>query len=268
VTGDCLGACNLQYDAGAALYAALHNKVTTTCAATCEIGANWTCVGHVEWPAIKAPVRMLTASFEGFGSSHPAVGLTVRMCRAADPICSEWVDRQITDARGVAHFTDATTINATGYGLNGSLNFSGADVYPQFILWGFPLSEPNGAIGIPLFVFSPTDVETLMLLAGETKVAGTGHLGVVALDCLGTQAPGVRFPPIGGVRPYYVTGASTGLSQNAGSTDVPGVAFYFNVPPGPVDLVATPAVLGRPSSRVSAFVVQDTLTQVAMAPTP
>ncbi len=64
---------------------------------------------------------------------------------------------------------------------------------------------------------------------------------------------------------HYLRGGF--VADGAGTGSI-GLAFFFNVPPGPITLVATAPAVGRVVSRVSAHVHADALTEVALLPTP
>jgi hypothetical protein len=91
-----------------------------------------------------------------------------------------------------------------------------------------------------------------------------------AFDCARTVAPGVVFTidPVdsdGGTRVFYTT-QSGNFSCTATQTDKSGGAVIVNVPPGPITLTATPAVLGpgHPSSKVAAFARAGWITSALM----
>ncbi len=269
LTGDCIGACSIDHDAGVALYSTLLLALAGRCQQSCDVGGNWSCVGHVQWPTAKTDTRVLTVTFVNIVGGEPMAGVSVKMCGGAD--CSPPIDTGTSDANGTVHLTDTTSAtNGQGYGLNGYLDVSGPNVYPALVYWGFPLSEGDALFGTPIPLF-PADQWTTFTQGTISVDPTRGTIAAAALDCLGDQATGVSFSATGvgfdqetSVR--YLQGTS--ISPTATHTDHAGIGFVFNVPTGSVDVTATPVGLGQVYSMNTVQVRQGTLTEVGMSPTP
>lgn len=293
VTGDCAGACSLPANDGGvslclgtcgafrcitsctsgpespdSLYADFYGPVSGQCQSECNAGGNWSCVGHVQWPAAKALTRALTVGLVDILDGHPEGGVTVTMCGVGDPACVTKIDQQVTDTSGLARLVDDTAVvNGQANGLLGYLELSSPNLYPTIIYWGFPLSEPEGVLATPLPVFSTFEWPFVPeSYPGVIADPARGHIAIVTVDCLGNQAAGVTFSANGidaATQLLYVAGETLNA---VGPTDGKGVAFFVNVPLGSIDIAATPVRLGRVSGHISVFVRPGTLTQVSLAP--
>jgi hypothetical protein len=273
VTGDCVGACALADGIGTTIYSKFTTPLIQQCQQSCEIGANWTCVGRVAWPPAKALTRALTVHLD-----PEDAGLTVKLCDGLDVNCANPVGDQIgtTDATGSVTLIDSspTTSNGQNYGLDGYLDLappatSPQEILPTLVYWNFPLSEPDADLVTKIPVFMPGELDAISNAAGVTRDPSLGIIGLVALDCLGVMAPGVTFAlTSGGGADTKIVYILTQGADQLGPTDDNGAALFVNVPAGPVTVTATPIALGRVSSRASVFVRAGEITEVNMSPTP
>jgi hypothetical protein len=284
VTADCIGECALEHDAGSFLYDGLNVAIQGSCRTPCDFGQNWTCVGNVVWPTTSTPVRKLRLSFQDKIANAPNIGMKVLVC--GDLQCNSPLDSETTNDAGVVQVSDNSKVNASGYGLEGYLDLSGGTVptenepiFPTLLVWGFPLSEGNGAIGETIPTLSLLDFAGLPGdVPGLSIEPGRAHLGLLAVDCLGNQSDKVTFslgPDAGDEETRIVYVAGIAPAPGATYTDQDGVAFVFNVPipddagRATVDVYATPEALdGGVSSHQIAYIRSDTLTLVNMQPTP
>jgi hypothetical protein len=273
VTGDCVTACGAAHPTGNDVYDSFVNPLGSACQEPCEIGANWTCVGRVAWPAAKALTRALTVRL-----TPPSAGVTVKLCDWTDVTCASPVDNQVktTDSAGSVTLLDSspTSLNGQNFGLDGYLDLStpGVDpppLIPTLVFWNFPLSEPQANLNTAIPVFSASELDLVLSTGGVTVDTQRGIVGVVALDCLGVQAPGVTFTMTSGAdaETQIVYAVQQGVNQ-VGPTGDNGTAFFANVPAGPVTITATPVALGQVSSNAHVYVRAGGLTEVAMLPTP
>lgn len=278
----CVGSCPTQCvarcsdtEAGAPpFYYDFSASITGMCEDQCQIGNNWWCVGNeqYQYPAAISATRQLTVGFIDDIVQEPQVGVTVKLCNSHDPTCTMWLDSQVTNDGGVVTLTDPTGAgNGADFGLIGFLELSGPLLQQTTVYWGFPLSEPHGVIGTPIPVFTSMDWAGFLAVSQVTADPTRGHIAVVALDCLGYQAPGVTFTASG-------TDASTTLLYNRGgsvpspdgATDQSGTAFFVNVPADQAVVVsAMPAGLGgQISGQQSVYIRAGWVTEVSVAPSP
>jgi hypothetical protein len=151
----------------------------------------------------------------------------------------------------------------SGLGLNAFLQLTSPTIVPTLFYWGFPLSEAAVAFTGHFYdirIFTPAELQASLTATRITQDPSRGMIGVGISDCLGSTAAGVQMTfdvsdPL--IQTYY-----------GATTEMAGVFAMFDVPPGYVNLTATPPALTTPSSHVSVLVRAGTLTEVYMAPTP
>jgi hypothetical protein len=291
-TGDCVGAC-LEIDGGNSFFQ-LFTPVSFDCSDPCQIGENWECLGRFQWPLSPDMGLQLTLSLATFLSGAPVAGAAVTMCApsmndysdasadGATTGCADPVTSGTTDDAGAVTFFYAP-LNRNGMspgGINGFLDLTSSNVglYPTLVYWGFPFV--SGLIADAIRVFPASDwqiaaVPTINAAAGPLDPS-RGVVVAAVLDCFGDKARNVTVALSGaddaGSTPYYLRSPSGGeysLASGPGeSTDTNAAAVFVNVPPGLVDVIATPVSVGRPSSRASVLVRAGTLTEVNLQPTP
>ena len=265
VTGDCVGACAGSGTSFFSGFWPLPQEVN----AACDVGGNWACVGHVQWPEVSIQSQGLTVELTD-PFKNPLEGITVSMCARPDPTCPQPLSTAQTNSGGVVSLTAALFTNQS-LGLDGFLDIQDTNLEPTLIYWGFPLSMLHGVIAFPIPVFSTLDWSVISW-PGDAGALTGGVIAATALDCFGEAAPGVTLSLDGGgaeePAAVYVSAASLTLSTTDTMTESNGIAFFINVPTGPVDVIATPGVLGRPSGRVSVYAQAGTVTEAAISPTP
>jgi hypothetical protein len=277
VTGDCVAACHFENPDGNDLQQAFIADVTAPCQSACELGSNWSCVGHVIWPSSKEPDKSLTVTLVHLINQSPVpAGVMVAVCNPADFDCATPIgEAQLTASDGTVTVPvrGDTGLNGQDLGLNGYLDISSdqvpPEVVPSLVYWGFPLVDKQAILTAPIVVPSPVDLAAIYAVANVAIDAQRGTLGVVALDCPGIQAIGVTFAATGvdeETQLRYVIDRST--LAPGGPTTSTGSAIFLNVPPGDVTVTATPVSLGRPSSTIKVHVRAGAYTGAAMLPSP
>jgi hypothetical protein len=121
---------------------------------------------------------------------------------------------------------------------------------------------PGGPLSAATLSFPPARSPPLIPSGDLAKVGDPtlGYIGAYALDCTGSLAAGVE---------VSADNADAGVPFHwSGATGQNGGASFYNVPEGPLVLTATPASLGKVSSRVSVYVRAGASTQVVLLPTP
>jgi len=294
-TGDCSGTCNAPEDDGGTPFCVANcgpsqcvapcsggpastlefnfsAQVDGMCEDQCRIGNNWWCVGNeqYQYPAPISATRQVIVGFIDDVKSQPQVGVTVEMCSSKDPECAAPLDTQVTNDGGVVTMTDQSGAgNGGDIGLNGFFKLTSPSLYPTTVYWGFPLSEPHGVIGTPIPVFPAGDWQDLLEVADVSADSMRGHIAVVALDCLGSQAPGVTFTATGTDSETTLLYFVGGTLSTDGGTDRSGSAFFLNVPVGTTTVSAIPAGLGgQISGQETVYVRAGAVTEVSVAPTP
>jgi hypothetical protein len=266
VTGDCIGAC--AGPSGTDFFKSFWPLMY--CQSACGVGDNWACVGHIQWQetsflSLHLTVQLVDYNFMMGGAES---GVTVSMCTGSDATCQRPVDREATDSQGYVTLTDPV-IGDQNLGLDGFLDVSAADLYPTHFYWGFPLTAIHGLIAFPLPVVSQVDwSQTWNGLGPLAPDPALGVILAVPLDCFGSLAPGVTLAIAGSdAVPLYLSGANV-INPSGTMAASNGIGVFIDVPPGAIDVIATPAGFAHPSSRVSVSVQAGILTVVGLAPTP
>jgi hypothetical protein len=280
-TPDCRFACALEHDAGLQLLRPLQEDYSGICATPCAYGNYWACVGNVSWPGVSAPSVELVVPVIDFTNHLPVSGETVSVClscpcgTSVTPVLAQGT----TDDAGTVSLAVPQIVSAADVGLMGCVEVTSPDAstVPYFGYWGYPFSQAvvNPALGPgspaanlaaqSAQVFTPAEFAGATQYIGVTQLSGRGSIGAAVFDCLGNPAGGVQVA-IDSHDPLITVYSA---SDDAGTTTAAGLAFFYNVPPGTVQVTATPVSLGRgPSSVETVIVAADTTTAVGMFPTP
>ncbi len=278
-TIDALNACFLSHgaDPGIAFepgdaasnpwitFTAVHNGM---CGTACAIGSYWECVGTVSWPVVKYGTTATTAHFwEKDFSQSPVSDGEVLLCTSTDPDCASPLAMGTTSATGEVSLPFGNAGNISGeqnLGLDGFFRMVASPSHVSTdIYWGFPLSQPD-------FFFSGTVVDTSILQA-QAQASGVqidpslGTLAVIVYDCNFGVASGVQasLDPMNTMtRSFDTAGVATSITGTSGEI------IFENVPPGFVQVTATPTGLGRPSGKATVTVHANALTELTLLPTP
>jgi hypothetical protein len=223
---------------------------------TCDV--SWGCVGKYRWPALREehPFNMRMFNFADANETGLA-GVTVKLCEASDPTCSEdsgFVSMGRTDSAGNADFIAPR-------GFNGYFLHEGGAAMPGVISWNRPVY--NVVDGFTHQAFLPSSVSGLAVqLRLHSKVEDPfdperGHLIIRIQSCLplryldtidpGGRAKDVKFtfgPSQGATRIYYVNDQAT-VDLNQDRTSIRGYAGAFEVTATNVSVTAEHAVTGK-----------------------
>ncbi len=237
--------------------------IASSCASECAWGADWSCVGRVNWPpATLGPIAM-TVNVYDILTGAPFVGATVKLCNVGDTMCTNPFTTGVTGEDGTVTLSRASVpVPVVHY-----IDISSGAIDELIELLSFPLSEPKVTIPAPAFQRGLN--ATLASSIGVELAAGLGELAVTAVDCRLAVAPGVQCslaPQGGAAGPFYAQPG--GIVVDAGSTQRPGIAVFFNVAPAPATLTLTLTVLGRASATMPVFARDGGESIVYAPPTP
>jgi hypothetical protein len=267
-TKDCRDSCIDEHPGGEQLFT---YRVPTTCMAQCGPGANWTCVGHVNWPTVAPGTTSVAVTVEVRAFQGPDLpGMTVSVCSGTDPDCQRpLVDAGTTDDGGMVTVqvpTSFQSFNAIG----GYVQVTSPSTVPYLYFWGFPLTQPKLRLIDSSYdqyaeqVMTPMMEQSIWSPIVPMLDPERGTVTVIVADCEGAVAPGVTVN-------YDSTNQAiveTDLLQRATSTGDKGVVTLANVPVGPLTLTAIPLSLGAISSQLTVDVRKGAQTTVTMRPTP
>jgi hypothetical protein len=196
------------------------------------------------------------------------VGASVQACGQFDPACTPALFSTTSDDAGVVTVTLPAGGGVQGYGATGYLAIDASAREPQLFFWGFPLSEPSFPSlydQVPTWTY----VDVIAGAVGVTLAQELGTLALIATDCTGSRAPGVRFdvnPKDQRTELFYVSNGKL-PSKTATSTDASGVALVANVPVGTLTITAFPDALGgKPSASLQVLTRANAETVAIIVP--
>jgi hypothetical protein len=151
---DCKEACDEGHDAGSALSAALGGVAEGKCFNACATGADWSCVGHVNWQRPKSDTVTMTIEVRDFTNRSTTYGgIDVKACDRKDLECTNAKAHGTTNEKGSVVLQFPNPLSTGNLGLDGYVQLqsspdAGADtkIIPWLYYWGFPLSEPQFAL--------------------------------------------------------------------------------------------------------------------------
>jgi hypothetical protein len=240
--------------------------IASSCSAECSWGADWSCVGKVNWPPATQGALDVNVFLYDVLTQTPIAGATVTLCNTGAPACGGGLGSVVTNDAGTATIMRPSVTSP----LLGYLDISSPTIVPLLAFDVFPISEPRFTFSIA--TLPPSDVALLAASLGVTLDPSLGAVFVLAVDCRIGLAPGVQFSlaPAGPstVGPFYYVGGA--YSVDAGATDTSGVAAFFNVPVSPamLELTVTPQALGRASGKMTLFARDGGESELVAVPTP
>jgi hypothetical protein len=223
----------------------------------------WCCLGNVEYPSPATATIDLGVQAIAFVTNSTLEGLTVKACATADTACASPVAEGITDAEGMI----TLTVPTGDVGFDGFFDVTGSAIRPALV---FPFPPPaQNEDGVKVQLVTNAIYPLLQTSVSFTPDPARGDLVVLATDCNAKQAPGVQVAASTADADsvaIYVVGMAPSL--DATETDATGVAGWFNLPAGPVDISANRAIDAAPIGTISVFVRPGSITYTTIPPTP
>lgn len=226
-----------------------------------DSASQFTCVGHVTWPAPAAATETLTLHVLDLQGMAPLPGVTARACGHGDVPCDHPFSSGTTDALGVVPLTFPT--GTTGF--DGYFELTGGSVMPTRV-FAVPPEVVSAAMTTVLAV-TQQEFNLLAAIARVTPDPARGHLATVLEDCDEHAAAGLALtvaPSPPDATPFYIAGVVP--NTHADHTDATGIAGVLSLPPGTYAL--TSAVAGVHVGAASVNVRAGFLTQFGLPPTP
>jgi hypothetical protein len=259
--GGCFGTvdcrCTPSTDGGVALYSTAGNTFGS-CGAACGVGINWSCLGHVAWPATRLTGSTFTVQALDANTYGGVSGLDVSTCYAGSDCSAPYAGGGPTDSSGTVTFEVAPGAQNSGHGLEDTnylqvTSKTGA-VVPALDFWGFPVSQATFMIwksdstGVVLFYVSDCDP----VLARSAGV----QVSFVPSDL--------------SVSEYYAQNGNPNLmaKETDGAFNPRPAGGLINVQPGTVTLTATVRAIGKAFSTATVLVRAGTITYVHLFPNP
>ncbi len=216
----------------------------------------WSCVGHVVYPQAPAASLDVTRRFYHMPAKYgdpadgaPYAGATIDACDAQGD-CAAPLDTAVTDANGDA----ALTLPTPGIGFEGYLRLTGPDVVPSVLYMLPPIADASSR-------YLASDWIPAVLTT--TSLAGFASAQGVSIDASAGQVVGTIMDCDEAFSEVPVMTANGTTADTSGGGD----SVFFNVEPGPVELVAKLAD-GTEVGRVTRTVAAGELLGVNFGPTP
>jgi hypothetical protein len=268
-TIDCQQACLAESDAGAAQLVATVGALGN-CVPQCDVGNHWACVGSVGYPFAKTSQFEVAITAIDDIHQSPISGVVIKACDTGDVNCATPRATATTDPSGVARMT-VPYISNVPFGFPGYFELSSSATVPYLYFLTAPLSEPK--VSLTVILLSPTSQDTLASTGGVTVDPARGVIAAAAQDCWLSPASNVVLSAQGTdsqTQRRYYSRAMSALNPAAMSTDISGLAFFFNVPIGtqPITVTANPRSLGATSGRMGLFVRPGAISFANVTPTP
>jgi hypothetical protein len=234
-TPDLQQACPLLWpDAGIPLLTAAKNPpIASSCSMECSWGADWSCLGRVDWPlATRGPVT-LTIDVDDIQSGLPVAGATVKVCGVEDSPCSMPIAHpQITGDSGTV------VMSNTGLPMQEAffVDVSSPTITPLIlsdVAW-----ESQSRFRFPATTLPATMLSEVAAAAQVTLGANLGVVVVAMHDCRLAPAPGVTFT-ISPQGPALVYNSMNLPDPMATATDSQGVGVFYNVDVAPAFYTVT-----------------------------
>ena len=228
----------------------------------------WGCLGHVVEPVpdpsktISFPMRLAFAN----GGSPVGVNAVVDVCDKLDLDCTS-VDPNFP--KGLHPDSAGMVDVVVQEGFDGFVRITSNEVVDSRVYVGRPIVTPPSVKEIQLL--RPTEYELLATLTGKAIDPTRGTAIVLAVDCQGIAASGVRFevPSADSESDeFYLINQAPTMPPTATSTDKDGFGGFFNLKPDYAVVRAYRAedevFIGESSFQILA----NTISYVQVAPTP
>lgn len=267
-TVDCHDNCLAMDDSGT--FTAVEVALVSACLKDCHLGNFWLCLGGVTWPLAPAGVSDVAFTLRD-SVAGPLPGAGVKACGKADEMCALPMAKATADdaGQGTLHLPahGAVSLGFQGYYDVDALDAS-MEMHEIFFA-SSPLTRNHAQFTWALS--SQTAFLNLVSSAHVTLESTRGHIAVGAVDCLLSPASGVTFtatPSDANTKFLYLAGGI--LLDTTEGTDLTGIAFLLNAPPGTVTIQAFPKALGGrvASSTEVVFTRPGTVSVVTALPTP
>lgn len=227
----------------------------------------WGCLGSVVEPVPDKSKRVTLAVRLTFASDKsPVKAASVDVCDKLDLDCT---GKNPDSPKGLKSAADGLVSFSVVQGFDGFIRVSSPEVVDSRIFVGRPIIVPPQVKEVRLL--SPNDYSLLIKFAKETEDPTRGTSILLAIDCQGLSASGVRFesPSVDAQsREFYLINQAPTTPPAATQTDVDGFGGFFNMPVG---ASVARSFRASDSARVgeSSFqVLAKTISYVLIAPTP
>jgi hypothetical protein len=246
------------------LYGAFSTAVTA-CAPACS--EDWSCLGHVSWPAPVSAMDTYHFWLRDYVTGLPVQGASVTLCSTPDVNCAMPKASSTTNASGEVSlpFQNTSISGIEQSGLVGFLRSTADGYMPADYYWTHPLGQAQ--------MDSYTELATLaewQQVAAEVSVTQASDRGIVTVAAYG--CPGI----VGSQADIKVAiSTADAMTQSftlsgvaADVTDKVGFLVFFNVPAGTFQWTTTATAVGKQAGTATASVRAGAETVILAFVTP
>ena len=236
-------------------------------AGVCEKGDPvWGCLGHVVEPMpdktkkVDFPVRLT------YTDQSAVTMATVDLCQKLDLSCMG-VDPNYP--KGLSPGPDGTVNLSVVQGFDGFVRISGPTIMDSRVFVGRPIVTAPTVKEVRLL--QPNEYQLLVAFAKQTLDTTRGTAILLSLDCSGVSGIGVRFEyPNADAKSleFYLINQAPTSPPTATATDVDGFGGFLNLPVSLAVARAYRAADNKLIGESSFQVLANTISYVAISPTP
>lgn len=233
----------------------------------------WGCLGDVVEPTPDITKKVELSVQLAFIGGGPVTGVNIDVCDKLDPDClgmSTALPKGLSpDSNGLVTFEVPQGFDGFVRVADTSSSSGDPSIMPSRIYVGRPIVTPPKVKEVQLL--SPFDYTTLIAYAKLQHDMTRGTTIILAVDCKGDNASGVRFTTTSAdaeSQEYYLVNQNPAAPPDATQTDVDGFGGFFNLEPG---LVIAKSIRAKDDAYIgeSSFqVLPETISYVQIAPTP
>ena len=227
----------------------------------------WGCLGSVVQPVPDTSKKVVLSVHLTFAADKsPVANAMVDVCDKLDLDCT---GKNPDSPKGLKSAADGLVSFSVVQGFDGFIRVASPEIVDSRIFVGRPIITPPLVKEVRLL--SSNDYQTLVSYAKETYDPTRGTSILLATDCQGLSATGVRFESANvdaKSREFYLVNQLPTTPPTATHTDVDGFGGFFNMPVGQAVARTFRASDGAKIGESSFQVLAKTISYVQIAPTP
>jgi hypothetical protein len=167
----------------------------------------------------------------GLGGESVVAGVTMTAYRSSDE------NTALATATSDAQGKYTMTVETGGMQVDGFLKATKSGYVDLYMYPTSPFIADESEAGVNMM--TPSNKDFLNNLAGGNQMAGKGMIGLQIRDASGQPVAGATISSSPASGAYRYTNSSGLPSSSVTSTSADGVAFMFNVPSGPITVMAS-----------------------------
>lgn len=240
--------------------------VNQVCEAAPVVDPIWGCLGNVVEPVPDKTKKVALSVRLAFASGGAVKMATVDVCDKLDPGCA---GSNAELPKGLSPDADGLVKLSVPQGFDGFVRIAGPEIMDSRVFVGRPIVTPPAVKEVQLL--RPFDYTTLAAFAKLTIDDTRGSAILLAVDCQGESASGVRFASPNAdatSQEFYLINQAPTPPPTATETDVDGFGGFFNLPAGSAIAKTFRAEDDVYVGESSFHIIANTISYVQIAPTP